>query len=139
MSGFKSFDGGVLWRAFIEPMNEANDREASDARRSDQGALGDIYASLPPSKDALRKKLFIPEIGRSLSLEGRIAVALNWGNELNRARIMDGDKWNADQAAAILRTLDPRAAPVRQPDVGIPGQLLARGRRPGAPRQRRRA
>jgi hypothetical protein len=58
----------------------------------DQGALA-ACSSLTTKKGALRKKLFIPEIGRSLSLEGRLAVALNWGNELNRARIMDGDKW----------------------------------------------
>lgn len=99
-------DGGILWKAFVQPMNAANDMEAG-MREKATVALAEVFTKITKDKKALRKKLFIPEIGRSLSLEGRLAVALNWGNELNRARIMDGDKWNAGQVDAILRTLTP--------------------------------
>jgi hypothetical protein len=51
--------------------------------------------------------VFIPEINASLTRGGRLSVALNWGNEANRQRIMDGDKWSAGQVQAILKTLDP--------------------------------
>jgi hypothetical protein len=104
MGGLKN-DGGILWRAFIKPMNDANDREAG-MREQATVQLAAIFKPIIGKKGDLRRKLFIPEIGRSLSLEGRLAVALNWGNELNRMRIMDGDRWDADQVAAILATLN---------------------------------
>ena len=103
MGGLKN-DGGILWRAFIEPMNKANDTEAVMRERATI-QLSEVFKSLPGKKGDLRRKLYIPEIGRSLTLEGRLAVALNWGNDLNRARILDGDRWTVDQVNAILRTL----------------------------------
>lgn len=99
-------DGGILWRAFIEPMNKANDKEAV-MREQATLALNDVFKTLPTKKGDLRRKLYIPALGKSLTLEGRLAVALNWGNELNRARILDGDRWSVDQVNAILKTLTP--------------------------------
>ncbi|QCW21969.1 lysis protein [Caulobacter phage Jess A] len=103
MAGLK--DGTLIWKAFVQPMNEANDREAT-MREAATIQLNEIFAPLIKA-GGLRNKLFIPEIGTSLTLEGRLAVALNWGNELNRARIMDGDRWTAPQVNAILTTLTP--------------------------------
>jgi hypothetical protein len=48
---------------------------------------------------------FIPEINMSLSKVGRLMVALNWGNETNRARIMDGYNWTPHQVQMILDSL----------------------------------
>lgn len=106
MSGLKN-DGGILWRAFIEPMNAANDKEAA-MREQATIQLAEVLKPIASRRGDLRKKLYIPEIGKSLTLEGRLAVALNWGNELNRARIMDGDKWSDAQVGAILGTLTPQ-------------------------------
>jgi hypothetical protein len=61
---------------------------------------------MAPLQDAnLTQEALIPEIGTSLSLEGRLAVALNMGNETNRARLRDGDNWTDEQIDAIGATL----------------------------------
>lgn len=99
MDGFKH---GPLWDMIVRPMNEAGDTEAK-MRAEATVALSKILA--PITAGGLRKKLFIPEINNSLSLEGRLAIALNSGNETNRLRIMEGDRWNATQVDAILATL----------------------------------
>jgi hypothetical protein len=52
-------------------------------------------------------KVFIPEIGASLNRAGRLSVALNRGNEGNRQRLLDGDRWTQAQVDAIVRTLSP--------------------------------
>jgi hypothetical protein len=100
MGGFQ--DNGLLWDVFVRPMNAAGDAEALMRERSTV-ALHEILTPIIGQK--LRQKVFIPDIGTSLSLEGRIMVAMNWGNEINRARIMDGDQWTPEQVAAILKTL----------------------------------
>ncbi|WP_250533984.1 hypothetical protein [Caballeronia sp. AZ10_KS36] len=96
-------DGGFLWDKIVRPMNERGDWEAR--RRSEATkALREIFDPIVKKGD-LRAKLFIPEINDSLSKEGRLAVALNWGNETNQRRILTGDKWSPEQVQAILRTL----------------------------------
>lgn len=102
MGGFK--DRTVLWDVLVRPMNEAADAEA--AMREDATVrMHKIFSPIIGQK--LRQKLFISEIGGSLSLEGRLMIALNWGNETNRARVMDGDKWTEPQVQAVLKTLTP--------------------------------
>jgi hypothetical protein len=101
MDGFK--DGGPLWELFVRGMNAAGDTETR-MRAEATRALHDILKPLWKA-GGLRKKLFIPEIGRSLSLEGRLAVALNMGNETNRLRLNEGDRWSASQIDAIGATL----------------------------------
>jgi hypothetical protein len=101
MDGFK--DGGPLWELFVRGMNAAGDTETR-MRAEATRALHDILKPLWKA-GSLRKKLFIPEIGRSLSLEGRLAVALNMGNETNRLRLNEGDRWSASQIDAIGATL----------------------------------
>lgn len=96
-------DGGFLWDKIVRPMNERGDWEAK--RRSEATkALREIFDPIVKQGD-LRVKTFIPEINDSLSKEGRLAVALNWGNETNQRRILTGDKWTPAQANAILKTL----------------------------------
>ena len=100
LDGWK--DGGLFWETMIRPMNEAGDNEAVMHEQSTL-ALAKVFAPLKGRK--LTKKLYIPMIATSLSLEGRLAVALNWGNEGNRQRLMDGDKWGVGEVNAILATL----------------------------------
>ncbi|MDR5772076.1 MULTISPECIES: hypothetical protein [unclassified Caballeronia] len=96
-------DGGFLWDKIVRPMNERGDWEAR--RRSEATkALREIFDPIVKKGD-LRTKTFIPEINNSLSKEGRLAVALNWGNETNQRRVLTGDKWTPAQAQAILKTL----------------------------------
>jgi hypothetical protein len=95
--------GGAAWERFIRAMNAAGDREAVMNRDAGQ-RLNEMFKQLP--KDTT-SKLYIPEIENSLSLEGRLVVALNWGNSANRQRMLDGDKWTVEQVEAILDTLTP--------------------------------
>ena len=99
--------GGNVWEYFMRPLNEAGDREASmtqDAMKK----LHDIFSIL--KGDNLTSKTFEPAIGRSISLQDRLAVALNWGNESNRQRIIDGDRWTEAQVQAILAPLTEKHA-----------------------------
>ncbi|CAB4198774.1 hypothetical protein UFOVP1324_1, partial [uncultured Caudovirales phage] len=95
--------GGVMWRSLVQNKNQAESNEAA-RRHAATLAMDAIFKPLV-DQGGLTRKMFIPEIGTSLSLEGRIAVALNWGNQINRERVMSGEKWTADQVSAILSTL----------------------------------
>lgn len=101
MDGF--IDGGPVWEALIRPLNEAGDSEATmnaDATRRLAALINTSYPGR--SKSQLYEKTFIPEIGTSLTHEHRIMVALNWGNEGNRQRVMSSEKWDAGQVQAVL-------------------------------------
>lgn len=96
-------DGGAFWNAFVRTMNAAADGEAVMREKATK-QLSAIFEPLLKN-NKLREKEFIPAINRSLSLEARLAVALNWGNDANRQRVMDGDRWSQRQVEAILATL----------------------------------
>lgn len=101
MDGF--VEGGPLWETFVRPLNHAGDFEATRRAQATR-ELGDIFKPIEKA-GKLRQKMFIPELGKSLSREGRLSIALNWGNETNRRRVMEGDKWTPGQVGVILDTL----------------------------------
>lgn len=93
-------DNGTLWNLLVRPMNDAGNREAV-MREEATIALQKLLA--PVSK--MTEKMFIPEIGASLTRQGRIMVALNTGTAGNLQRLMDGDHWSVQQVQAITNTL----------------------------------
>lgn len=104
-------DGGAMWETIIRPINEASDQEQT--RKAEAGRrLKALFDQAFPKRELgrLNDKLYIPAIGGSLSKEGRLAVALNWGNDGNRQRLLNDPtrRWNAAQVQAILDTLDER-------------------------------
>jgi len=100
-------DGGVMWELLGRSMNERATMEAVANERATM-ALTEIFKPVLALKGGLNGDLkSIPEIKNSLTRGGRLSVALNWGNEANRQRIMDGDQWTDAQVKAILRTLTP--------------------------------
>lgn len=96
-------DGGEFWRQIVLRLNNAGDSEATMNAQATE-ALVRIMA---PFQGASQRKAFIPAINQSLSLEARVAIALNWGNATNRRRVMEGDGWTDAQVQAILQTLQP--------------------------------
>lgn len=100
MDGVK--DGGAVWQRIVRPMNAAGDREAA-MREKATIELSKIFETL--TGDLTKTKRFIPEINASLTKGGRLAIALNQGNETNRQRVMQGDGWTGEQVNAILKTL----------------------------------
>jgi len=110
---FRQMDGnkdhGPMYENIGRAMNERGTMEDVMLEKATM-ALRDLYAPLLKMRGGItgyRSKLFIPEINASLTRGGRLAVALNWGNEANRQRIMDGDRWGDGQVRAILKTLTP--------------------------------
>lgn len=102
-------DNGPMYEHLGRAMNERGTMEDVMVEKATV-ALRDIYAPIMKLKGGItgyRSKLFIPEINASLTRGGRLSVALNWGNEANRQRLMDGDKWSEGQVRAIMKTLTP--------------------------------
>lgn len=102
-------DAGPMYELIGRGMNERGTAEDVMVEKATV-RLRDIYAPILKLKGGVtgyRSKVFIPEINASLTRGGRLAVALNWGNEQNRQRVMDGDGWSEAQVSAVLRTLTP--------------------------------
>jgi hypothetical protein len=104
-------DGGQMVESIIFRINAAANRKetmmAEAARR-----INAIFTRAYPGREllTLNQKRHIPAIGNSLSKEGCLAIALNWGNEVNRERVLNDPsrRWNRAQVEAILATLDER-------------------------------
>jgi hypothetical protein len=100
-------DAGPMWEHIGRGMNERGTMEDVMVEKATV-ALRALYAPLLKLRGGItgyRSKVFIPEINASLTRGGRLAVALNWGNDQNRQRLMDGDKWSEGQVRAVLKTL----------------------------------
>ena len=100
-------DNGPVWRYLIQPANERATQETAEKAK----ATEDLSAILGPIlKDASLldksgKGRYFPSIGRSLNLQGRLAVALNYGNESNLQRLLGGDGWTQAQIMPVLQSL----------------------------------
>ena len=97
--------GGYHWNLINRPLNKAGDSETIRKLANmawAQGAIKDW------GKRGVRGNLHIPEIGESLDLENRIAVALYAGTKEGLERMMTGDKWSRGQITAIIKTLDTK-------------------------------
>ncbi|HCZ49063.1 MAG TPA: hypothetical protein DCZ11_08655 [Gammaproteobacteria bacterium] len=102
-------DAGPLWENIGRPMNERGTREEGMIEQATE-RLQALYAPLLGMQGGItgaRSKVFIPEIGASLTRGGRLAVALNWGNEINRERMRADPvgKWTDEKVRAVFRTL----------------------------------
>ena len=102
-------DDGPLYQHLVRGMNDAGARVASMNEKATE-ALVALYALVLALKGGTKGDVrFIPEAGVSLSRGGRLALALNMGNDTNRARVRSSDwgngRWNDAQIDAILKTL----------------------------------
>ncbi len=95
---------GVAWELLARPLNLAADLEVERRQQEAQAQRG-LWDTWAKAGANLVDKVHINAIGTSLSLESRLMVALNWGNEGNRERLMQGETWGAPQVEAILATL----------------------------------
>lgn len=82
-------DNGWFWRTFVRPMNEAGDRETALLRHT-AAQMREIFQPLMKMKGGLTgDKRLVKSTGQSWSREMRISLALNWGNEGNRRRVLN--------------------------------------------------
>jgi hypothetical protein len=102
-------DGGVFWRYIVRPLNEAFGNLTTIRKQmgEDVAGLFGVYTTAEQERFYRDRRQFAG-IGRSLTTQGRLAIALNWGNEKNRRRIMDAYGWDEAQVQEVLDSLDKR-------------------------------
>ena len=105
MDGYQ--DGGPLWNVLVRTMNEAGGREASMRADATRRLHALIKPLLADGGKMGGKGQHFPSLGRSLNRGERLAIALNWGNEGNRQRLLDGRGWTAERVMPVLQTLTP--------------------------------
>lgn len=93
-------DGGPVWEFLVQGQNDAGAMEAS--MRAD--AAVKIEALLKRlQKPGMHKRKHFPDIDKSFSREEIIGIALNWGNDVNRERIMTGEQLSFQQVHDLLQ------------------------------------
>jgi len=102
MDGFK--DGGPMWEYIIAPMNDAGNKE-STMRADAAKRLSELVSPILADGRMGGKGAFFPTVNRSFNRGERLAVALNWGNEGNRQRLLDGSGWTVEQMKPVLESL----------------------------------
>jgi len=102
MDGFK--DGGPMWEHIIRPMNDAGNKEAT-MRADAAKRLNDLAKPILADGRMGGKGTFFPSVGRSFNRGERLAIALNWGNEGNRQRLLDGSGWTVEKIKPVLESL----------------------------------
>jgi hypothetical protein len=97
-------DGGPMWTYLISTANERGNNEVKMRAQATQD-LTRIMAPLLKNPGMSGNGMVYPSVGRNLNGENRLVIALNWGNESNRQRLMGGEGWQPDQITAILQTM----------------------------------
>lgn len=98
-------DGGAMWEHFIRPANRAADKETS-LRAEATAKLTQILAPLIDNRAANRKKTYrLGGKNRSFTHNDLFVMALNWGNEGNRQRLLGGEGWTAAEFEPLLGEL----------------------------------
>lgn len=104
-------DGGQFWSYFIKPLNAAY-ANLSTLRKQmgeDLTKLFGAYTKQEIARFYKDRRTFNLSSGKvSLTTQGRLAVALNAGNEKNRQRLMDSMGWTLADVQTILDTLEKR-------------------------------
>lgn len=102
--GFDGFkDGGIAWGYLVRNMNERGNFEAVENEKATIALTKLLSPVMKGGK--LTEKQFFPGIGKSFSREERIGIALNMGNEINRERVLTGERLSPAQLDQILNTL----------------------------------
>lgn len=142
MDGF--VDGGPMYWAFIDPINTAGNEESVEVEKATE-KLQSLFAAF--SKDELKemtRKQVVRGATRNfnLSREDRLCIALNWGNEDNQRKLVDG--YNGLTEADVIRswTRSPKRIGSLSSRFGTTSTAFGPGRRPsrsastGSPRRR---
>lgn len=105
--------GGVMYNLLLRGATTAANTE-SEMRANASDKIGKLFDALPTRfgsvLNMVARKRQIPGTDISLTDEERVMIALNWGNEGNRQRLMDGGitgrkALSAPEVGAILDTL----------------------------------
>ncbi|MDO4775819.1 MAG: hypothetical protein Q4A06_00035 [Cardiobacteriaceae bacterium] len=98
-------DGGAVTENLITTANRAADRE-TEWRGQASERLTEILAPLMGRKDLNQKQSFVIRgEKRSFTHQDIFGMALNWGNDGNRQRLLDGEGWTEADIAPLLARL----------------------------------
>lgn len=97
-------DGGPMWEYFIRPANERADMETT-MRAEATRKLTEIMAPVFKLGKMSGKGEFFASVNRAFNRQERMAIALNYGNEGNAQRLLDGEGWTHEQVLPILQSL----------------------------------
>lgn len=100
---------GPLWEAIYAPINAAEDNQTRRLKKmsQDMEKLFSVYTQAERAKYMTSKQME-KAIGESITMQQRIMVALNMGNEGNLERLRNGHGWTDSQIAAIVKPLTER-------------------------------
>ena len=110
-------DGGAMFDLFLRGMNDSGNTEATMRAEATQRLAELFKPVLKPVRKSMgagglyAKKMLIPGTDISLTHEQRLMFAMNWGNEGNRQRLLDGGltgkrALSSGDAQKILDTLN---------------------------------
>lgn len=102
LDGFQ--DGGPMWEYFTRSMNEAGDYEVTKRAETAQ-KLHELVKPILAGEKMGGKGRYFQTLDRNLNRGERLAIALNWGNDSNRQRLLGGKGWTAAQVQPVLDTL----------------------------------
>lgn len=106
-------NNGALWNLLIRPMATAGNTE-TEMKASAAEALGRLFDPIQKSITSLgniyARRRVVPGTNISMTHEQRIMFAMNWGNDGNRQRLLDGGitgkkAMSEQEAQAVLDTL----------------------------------
>lgn len=102
-------DGGVVHGYFVRPLNESFSKLVGMKKKAgeDLKRLFSVFTDAE-QKRWFKDRIYFGSIGESLTKQGRLSIALNWGNYTNRKRLMDSTGWTEKQVGEILDTLTER-------------------------------
>jgi hypothetical protein len=100
-------DNGPLAKNTIQKLNRAGAEGVARLRLEEERVVALFRAAYGINVEALRKdQINIPGIPVPLAKMERLTVALYWGTEISRRRIMDGYGWDQATVQRVLDTLD---------------------------------
>lgn len=100
---------GPAWSAIIQPINRATadrDRRLRTAQKQVRKLFG-VY-SAREWVDIRGNRIFVQALGKAITKEQMLAMALNSGNESNKQRLVDGMGLTETQVQAVIDMLDER-------------------------------
>lgn len=105
------YERGAWWNSIFRPIADAeNARNAMlrEAREEFRKLAGKLFSGMRDRYDFFNKRIFVREIGSTLSMAQMVSMALNVGNSVNRERLLTGHGWTQAQLDAVLAHLEKR-------------------------------
>lgn len=93
---------GAFQQNLMVPISEAQAAQ-NELNLEYNARIMEIFDKIEPNY--LSEIVNVPGIGQNMTREAIYSVALNWGNYVNRAKLMEGMRWTEGQVAEILSHL----------------------------------